>query len=292
MKKITLFIAALFITMSAFATTLYFVPNNNWKADNARFAAYFFEGGETWVSLTDSNSDGIYEVEVPANHKKVIFCRMNPGTQDNKWDNKWNQTADLNIPTDDKVKFVVPDGVWDGASNDYWTTMESEGVEVPNVWTIAGSSTALFGTAWDVANTNNDLTEGENGVWTKVYTNVTLSAGEIEYKIAKGHAWGESYPGDNAKLNIPANGNYDVTFTFNINDKTVNAVAEEHKETPVALENTTINNIFAQNGMIVAEEEIAIFTIAGQNVTALNGNLEKGVYIVKSANATAKVIVK
>ena len=44
--------------------------------------------------------------------------------------------------------------------------------------------------------------------------------------------------------------------------------------------------------MIMADEEIAIFTITGQNVTDMNGNLAKGVYIVKSANATAKVIVK
>lgn len=63
-------------------------------------------------------------------------------------------------------------------------------------------------------------------------------------------------------------------------------------ENPTSVENITINNIFVQNGMIMADEEIAIFTITGQNVTDMNGNLVKGVYIVKSANATAKVIVK
>ena len=63
-------------------------------------------------------------------------------------------------------------------------------------------------------------------------------------------------------------------------------------ENPTSVENITINNIFVQNGMIMADEEIAIFTITGQNVTDMNGNLAKGVYIVKSANATAKVIVK
>ena len=61
---------------------------------------------------------------------------------------------------------------------------------------------------------------------------------------------------------------------------------------PSALENTTIANIYTQNGMIVADEEITIFSITGQNVTALNGNLKNGVYIVKSANATAKVVIK
>ena len=31
---------------------LYFTPNNNWKSDNAWFAAYFFGNGDTWVNLT------------------------------------------------------------------------------------------------------------------------------------------------------------------------------------------------------------------------------------------------
>ena len=67
---------------------------------------------------------------------------------------------------------------------------------------------------------------------------------------------------------------------------------EKAKENPTALENVAISNIYTQNGMIVANEEISIFTITGQNVTDLNGNLENGVYIVKSANATTKVVVK
>jgi hypothetical protein len=58
------------------------------------------------------------------------------------------------------------------------------------------------------------------------------------------------------------------------------------------IENATINNIYTLDRMIVADEEISIFTITGQNVTNLNGNLENGVYIVKSANATTKVVVK
>ncbi len=63
-------------------------------------------------------------------------------------------------------------------------------------------------------------------------------------------------------------------------------------DTTTTLENTTIANIYTQNGMIVADEEISIFTITGQNVTNLNGKLENGVYIVKSTNATTKVVVK
>ena len=102
--------------------SLYLVPNGNWKADNARFAAYFFGNGETWVSMTDENADGVYEVVAPAGYTSVIFCRMNPSASANNWDNKWNQTADLTVPTDNKVQYNIPNGsdVWDNP-NGSWT---------------------------------------------------------------------------------------------------------------------------------------------------------------------------
>lgn len=60
----------------------------------------------------------------------------------------------------------------------------------------------------------------------------------------------------------------------------------------VAVENVTVANIYTEGGLVVAEGEFEIFTVTGQNVTAQNGNLAQGAYIVKAANATAKVIVK
>lgn len=60
----------------------------------------------------------------------------------------------------------------------------------------------------------------------------------------------------------------------------------------VNVENATLSNVMVQDGMIVANGEYQIFTITGQNVTAMNGNLHNGVYVVRTANATIKVIVK
>ena len=92
---------------------LYLTPNSNWKKDNARFAAYFFGNGDKWVSMTDSDKDGIYEVEIPTGYPNVIFCRMNPSASANNWNNKWNQTGDLVIPTDGTNHYTVKDGTWD-----------------------------------------------------------------------------------------------------------------------------------------------------------------------------------
>lgn len=102
---------------------LYLAPNSNWKVDGARFAAYFFVGDtSTWVGMTDSDSDGIYEVNIPVgDYTSVIFCRMNPGTTSNNWDNKWNQSADLTIPTDGTNLYTIAEGAWDKGEGT-WST--------------------------------------------------------------------------------------------------------------------------------------------------------------------------
>ena len=233
MRKITLFFAALLISMTAFAvnitdgTKLYLKPNANWNADGARFAASFFGGdGELWVSMTDTDNDGVYEVTCSGTRGNVIFCRMNGGNSTNGWGNKWNQTADLTWDGT-KNQYNVPDGAWDNSGNDYWVEFgNNTEIEVPTTWTIAGNVPCL-GAEWATDKTENDLVEGTDGVWSKTYAGVTLEAGTYEYKIAKNHMWGEAYPNDNAKLVIAADGKYDVTFTFDANAKTVNATAEK-----------------------------------------------------------------
>ena len=105
MKKLYFAIVALLLcAISASAVTitpgtkLYLTPNSNWNESNARFAAYFYGNGEAWVSMTKvAGESNLYEVTSPSgkNFTNVIFCRMNPSTTANNWNNRWNQTADL-----------------------------------------------------------------------------------------------------------------------------------------------------------------------------------------------------
>lgn len=53
-----------------------------------------------------------------------------------------------------------------------------------------------------------------------------------------------------------------------------------------------INNIYTTDGTIVAEGDFQIFTVTGQNVTDMNGNLPHGVYVIKAENSVTKVVVK
>ena len=89
-------------------------PSANWKNEGARFAIYFFGNGVEWTSMTDSDGDGIYEGSSPKDktYTSLIFCRMNPSTTENNWNNKWNQTNDLTFDGYHN-QYTVKEGTWD-----------------------------------------------------------------------------------------------------------------------------------------------------------------------------------
>ena len=96
---------------------LYLIPNANWTVDNARFAVRLWKDNpfvEEWIDLADVEKDGSYSCWIPKDtYTKVIYCRMNPSTTSNNWDNKWNQTSDLTIPTNGNNCFAIKAGTWD-----------------------------------------------------------------------------------------------------------------------------------------------------------------------------------
>ena len=102
---------------------LYLQPNANWNIDNARFAAYFFNNdGNTWADMTLVEGEtNIYTVTVPAGFDNIIFCRMNPTATANDWNNKWNQTSDLKVPTDGTNLYTIKDNTWDNGGGT-WST--------------------------------------------------------------------------------------------------------------------------------------------------------------------------
>ena len=104
---------------------VYLVPNSNWKVDNARFAAYFFNnstGKNTWVSMEWDSTKNAYKCNVPDGQwEAMIYCRMNPNASANNWDNKWNQTSDLTIPSNGNNCYTVKDGTWDKGGGS-WST--------------------------------------------------------------------------------------------------------------------------------------------------------------------------
>lgn len=226
---------------------LYLKPNSNWTQASARFAAYFFGGsGSTWVSMTDSNGDGIYEVTIPSGSwTNVIFCRMNPGNSTNSWDTKWNQTGDLALPTGDLNLYTIDAGQWDSGENGSWSTYTY--VEPSFTYTVAGTA-GLCGTDWDIANTANDMTKNASGVYEKVYTDV--AAGSYAFKVVRDHSWDVAWPGSNYTLTVSETGST-VTVTFDVSTQTVKAtVVEPLSEYTVTFNGTNITS----NGVASATE--------------------------------------
>ena len=136
--------------------TLYLKPNSNWTQAGARFAAYFFGAGTTWVGMTDTDGDGYYEVTIPTGgYTSVIFCRMNPAATENNWDNKWNQTGDLTIPADDTNCYTVADGTWGDSGSWSVYTPAGSGEETEPVTDVTihyrntGAWTTVNGYVWD-----------------------------------------------------------------------------------------------------------------------------------------------
>ena len=91
-----------------------------------------------------------------------------------------------------------------------------DGYVAPVVISTYTVVTGLFDENWPIDSAY-DMTL-ENGVYTLTMTNVALNAGTLEYKIVGNHDWGFEWPqgyGNNFTEDIPANGFYDITFTFN-----------------------------------------------------------------------------
>lgn len=128
-------------TPDTFTGTLYLKPNANWKNANARFALYLFSESQnnTWVSMTQSAADSdYYEAAVPAGTwHHAIFCRMNPNTTENNWNNKWTQTNDLSPDQGNNCYLIADDATEYQNANGSWKYFD------PNTLTLAGYAIGL-----------------------------------------------------------------------------------------------------------------------------------------------------
>ena len=290
---------------AAEGTTLYLVPNSNWKNDNARFAIYYWNasGTSNWVSMTDSDSDGVYEGTVPAGYDNIIFCRMNPNAAANNWNNKWNQTADLKVPADGTNCYTVKAGTWDNGGGT-WSTYspepeetepqpsqpeESEPVETQpapaGTYYVAGVA-ALCGSEWNASDPANKLEwNGTTGLFEKVYTNV--AAGTYQFKITDGtwnNAWGDN--GQNYTFLVSSA--CDVTITFDAGSKAVNAVGDGVGEV-TGLEIKSITAVGAGKGNFLNGKSWDVaaavnhMTASGKVYTITYADVAAGTYEVKFA---------
>lgn len=122
--------ADLKITVNAYEVTyalnwkwVYLKVNSNWKQSSAWFAGRFWTDNSTdyWSKLISvPNKTDVWGCVIPNNHTKVIFTRMNSANKNNmNWDNVWNQTNDLTIPTDGNNLYTIASGAWSKGSGNW-----------------------------------------------------------------------------------------------------------------------------------------------------------------------------
>ena len=102
-------------------TSLYLKPNSHWLEANARFAAYFFNDSTSTNEWHDLVQDGdYYGIAIPEGYNNVIFCRMDPATTANNWDNVWTQTSDLTFSASSYLNVLEIQGENWNASDADW----------------------------------------------------------------------------------------------------------------------------------------------------------------------------
>ena len=101
---------------------VYLNPNADWKSNNATFACYMWVGDDqNWLAGTAAGD--YYSFEIPGKYQSIIFVRLKPSTAEGyvadnnglNWSNKWNQSPNLTVPTDDNIVYTITDwaaGSW------------------------------------------------------------------------------------------------------------------------------------------------------------------------------------
>ena len=130
-------------------------------------------------------------------------------------------TGMSNYTNDSDLSNVLQEG-----SQLYITDLAFNYASTENVYTVCGSS-AIFGSGpegwgWDTNDNSNDMSPIGNNNFQLVKSNVALEAGmTYEFKVVQNHSWDVNWgvggqDGKNFTFTVPTSGNYNVTFTFNL----------------------------------------------------------------------------
>ncbi|MBQ7415667.1 MAG: hypothetical protein IJW14_01355 [Oscillospiraceae bacterium] len=270
--------------MAATPTTLYLKPGP-WNTANAWFSAYFYAGEtNTHAAMADTDGDGVYEVTVPeGDWTNVIFLRNDPADQVADWTSVWNQTADLDMPTDSNNMYTVTgwnagDGAW------------SEYVYVEPAFYVCGTMNS-----WTLSYADHKMVKGDDGVYSLT---LTLAAGNYEFKVNDGtwnSSWGKDGGSNNIEFVLTEESNVTITFDVATKVPTVTSSALGEVETFDYYLRGSMNewSVSSANGMTKNDDgtySITIDMVAGTyEYKADSGDWTDCYPVVGEPNATVTV---
>lgn len=197
-----------------------------------------------------------------------------------------NFNADVAFDTTKLYDITGVVSVYKSAVQVYFINATEATVAPVHTYTVAGGSDVLFGTTWAPANTANDMALVE-GLYTWEKSELTLAAGNIEFKVCEDHGWDVAYPAQNYELAIAEAGIYTVTITFNAETKEVAAIATKTGEAvvvpTVAMHGNFLGSWADTENFAIAQDNAS----ASLTLTLAEGNYEFGMRIGGSGNWTA-----
>ena len=228
--------------------TVYFINAQNWSGTIKAYA---------WTSSSNAAWPGaaMTKEAEKIGGKDVYSYTAAPGAYKNViFNNGSTQTADLLWTAG---KYYVVDG---------WYTKDEAiaKLEVPiaDTWTIVGAQ-GLVGSNWSLTDKKNDMAAQADGTYKLVKENLTLAAGNYEYKAAKNRGWDVAVPQNgNQTLKIAKAGKYTVTFVLDVKASKLTADAVIQEEVEV------IPTVAIAGEMNEWNETANLLTLAADKLTA------------------------
>ncbi len=221
-------------TSAAVATKTFYLKPGVWTTDGAWFQAWVWGSSEAdhWVTATDSNGDGTYELIIPADATGMKILRKDPNSAANTW-TSWNDSGDLSIGTNNcytinnwgsgslstiseqyNVSYTVTGLTHNGAAKATYNTAYSVTFAASSGYSLPTSVTVTVG---GVA-----LTSGTHYTYSSSTGKLTIKAGSVTGAIAitaqgKSTGYTVTFNGSNVTsdgASIAVNGtNYTATLT-------------------------------------------------------------------------------
>ena len=143
---------------------VYLTVDPQWKSDNARFAAYFWDSNLNgrWADMTEvSGQENMYTCAIPSGFDNVVFCRMTPSASANNWDNKWNQSIDCDLKAGNH--FVMSDPWEEKASGSWYMISATKILGISGTGTVAynDGKPTMTGASNNYVSLNGDFQKGK-----------------------------------------------------------------------------------------------------------------------------------
>ena len=164
----------------------------------------------TSTSLGDESGYYVSEVD-NSTYSTIIFCRMDPSTTENNWNNKWNQSANITMPTTDALYEMSSNTGWDS-----WTIEPTAVSTMADGYYVVGEPGSVFPSGWSISEDQYMTANGTTWTWTK--TPVTMTDdGVISFKVKHKNGNTETWIPDGNNVTVAAPngaGNYTLTITY------------------------------------------------------------------------------